>query len=213
MKKILGLTVAALMVMGLVGGGTWAYFSDPESSPNNILTAGTLDLTIGGANDPLNILTVSAAQPGASGSNSTTLANIGSATGNISIAISSITNTESSDDGTEFVNDSINGSFGELGAAAELAIYIDIDQNASFDASDVGLKYDGTTYSPSTLDYATVDSYASGSWSNIAQLATSGAAAEDDIYILWQIPYGGGVDNSYQGDSVSVNMTFTLRSP
>ena len=30
MKKILGLTVAALMVMGLIGGGTWAYFTDPE---------------------------------------------------------------------------------------------------------------------------------------------------------------------------------------
>jgi predicted ribosomally synthesized peptide with SipW-like signal peptide len=29
MKKILGLSVAAMMIMALVGGGTWAYFSDP----------------------------------------------------------------------------------------------------------------------------------------------------------------------------------------
>ena len=38
MKKILGL------VMGLVGGGTWAYFSDTETSAGNVLVSGTLDL-------------------------------------------------------------------------------------------------------------------------------------------------------------------------
>lgn len=44
MRKILGLTVAAVLVMGLVGGGTWAFFSDTEQSTGNIFTAGTLDL-------------------------------------------------------------------------------------------------------------------------------------------------------------------------
>ncbi|MCH8864806.1 MAG: hypothetical protein IIB13_05540, partial [Chloroflexi bacterium] len=47
MKKILGLTVAALLVMGLVGGGTWAYFSDTETGTGSI-TAGTLDITQSG---------------------------------------------------------------------------------------------------------------------------------------------------------------------
>ncbi|MFC2051466.1 TasA family protein [Chloroflexota bacterium] len=46
MKKIFGLTVAALMVMGLIGGGTWAYFSDIETSSGNTLTAGTMNLTV-----------------------------------------------------------------------------------------------------------------------------------------------------------------------
>ena len=50
MKKILGLTIAALIVMALVGGGTWAYFSDPETSTGNILSAGTLDLKTNLAN-------------------------------------------------------------------------------------------------------------------------------------------------------------------
>ena len=45
MKKILGLTIAAVLVMGLVGGGTWAYFSDTETVTTNILSAGTIDLT------------------------------------------------------------------------------------------------------------------------------------------------------------------------
>ena len=46
MRKILGLTVAALLVVGLVGGGTWAYFSDTEVGTDNVFTAGTLDLEI-----------------------------------------------------------------------------------------------------------------------------------------------------------------------
>jgi len=46
MKKILGLTIAALLVMGLVGGGTWAYFTDVETSTGNTFAAGTLDLEV-----------------------------------------------------------------------------------------------------------------------------------------------------------------------
>lgn len=55
MKKILGLGVVALLVMALVGGGTWAYFNDVETSGDNILSAGTLNLgldnTIGSTNN------------------------------------------------------------------------------------------------------------------------------------------------------------------
>jgi len=43
MKKILGLTIAALLVMALVGGGTWAYFSDVEAA-TELFSAGTIDL-------------------------------------------------------------------------------------------------------------------------------------------------------------------------
>ncbi len=45
MRKILGLTLAAVLVLALAGIGTWAYFSDTETSAGNELVAGTLDLT------------------------------------------------------------------------------------------------------------------------------------------------------------------------
>jgi predicted ribosomally synthesized peptide with SipW-like signal peptide len=48
MKKILGLSVAAMMIMALVGGGTWAFFSDPEAIVDNVFTAGTIDLHVDG---------------------------------------------------------------------------------------------------------------------------------------------------------------------
>ena len=47
MKKILGLSVAALLVIAMVGGATWAFFQDTESSTGNRIMAGTLDLTLG----------------------------------------------------------------------------------------------------------------------------------------------------------------------
>jgi spore coat-associated protein N len=59
MKKILGLTVAAFLVIGLVGGGTWAYFSDTEESTGNVFSSGTLDLGLAnsGGTDPTGSVT------------------------------------------------------------------------------------------------------------------------------------------------------------
>ena len=45
MKKILGLSIAFLLIIGLAGIGTWAYFLDIETSTANTLAAGTLDLS------------------------------------------------------------------------------------------------------------------------------------------------------------------------
>jgi len=43
-KKILGLTIAIVLITGLVAVGTFAYFSDTEVSAGNSFTAGTIDL-------------------------------------------------------------------------------------------------------------------------------------------------------------------------
>ena len=44
MKKILGLTIAFMLLIGMVGIGTFAYFSDVDTVSSNQLSAGTLDL-------------------------------------------------------------------------------------------------------------------------------------------------------------------------
>ena len=98
MKKVIGLTLAALLITGIVGGGTWAYFSDIETSQNNTLTAGTLDLQVG-ATDPcsesINIGTQ--IQPGDSGNAADwTATNLGNVSGTLRVTISAITNNENS---------------------------------------------------------------------------------------------------------------------
>lgn len=97
MKKILGLAVAAMLVMAMVGTGTWAFFSDSETSTGNILSAGTMDLTINNANANVVMFTLSDMVPGDTieGSPVTiTLKNIGSITGDLTLVTTS-TNTES----------------------------------------------------------------------------------------------------------------------
>ena len=202
MKKIVGLTIAVLLIIGLVGAGTYAYFSDTESSTNNTLTAGTLDLNIDGGNIAVTTFTASAVAPGDSGSGNSTLANVGSMSGELDVTTSAVTNTPGA--GGEF-----GGGSGELGASAQIAMYLDIDQSGSWNAGDIGLQSDGTTYSfPTALNYDVIDNYASETWNAIETMAN---AASDDIIVNWQVP--ASADNSIQGDSVSFDITFTLEQP
>jgi spore coat-associated protein N len=204
MKKIMGLTITALLIIGLVGGGTYAYFSDTEVSEDNTLTAGTLDLNIEGADDPVTTFNVGDVAPGDSGSGSSTLSNAGSMAGELDISTSAVTNTPGAGGGE------YEGGSGELGASAQIAMYLDVDQSGGATAGDIGLKSDGTTYDPTGgFDYDEIDDYASLSWD--AVLASMAISAADDFIVLWQVPTSAG--NDIQGDSVSFDITFTLEQP
>jgi spore coat-associated protein N len=209
MRKILGLTVAALLVMGLVGGGTWAYFSDTEQSTGNTLAAGTLDLNINGANSAVTMFNVSNLYPGDSNSAYATLSNAGNLAGELDIALSAITNTESSGS-TEYEADSVNGTNGELGAYLEVAIYIDINEDGSYDAgTDIGLKSDGTIYTSGSLDYDAINVYGGKSWDDV-YTGTMANGVSDRFYIAYDLPTSVN-DNNCQGDGVGFSITFTLQ--
>ncbi|MEE8413815.1 MAG: TasA family protein, partial [Dehalococcoidales bacterium] len=155
MKKILGLTIVALMVMGLVGGGTWAYFSDPETSTGNILTAGTLDLNIDGGDVNVTILSLTNAAPGDSGGNSATLANVGNLAGELDITLVTIASDEVSDEEPEVEAGDVTGfaldpGAGELDANIWLAFWLDYEAGGSWSANDIYLTSNATgavTYS------------------------------------------------------------------
>lgn len=200
MKKILGLTLAALVTIALIGGSTWAYFSDVESSTNNSLTAGTLDLNIDGGNIAVTTFSVSGQGPGDSGSGNSVLSNVGDFAGELDVTFSAIANVGGSG-GTEFEDGS-----GDLGGVAELAAYIDADQSGSWTSGDIGMKSDQTTYNhPTALDYDVFDNYANDHFDAVETLA---ALAADDLILLWSIPTTAG--NNIQGDSASCNVTITL---
>ncbi len=213
MKKILGLTVAALLVMGMVGGGTWAYFSDTETSTGNALSAGTLDLNVNGGNTAVTTLSVSAAYPGASGNGSTTLYNAGSLTAELDITFGSVSNNESTGS-TEYESDVIGGAgVGELGAQATFAVFIDVDQSGTWTSGDIGLSANGTgtLYAfPTALEYQVLNNYSSDNFDNVYS-GTMAVGATDAFIIVYSVPTGA--DNTVQGDSVSVALTFKLEQP
>ncbi len=153
MKKILGLTIAALLVMALVGGGTWAYFSDVETATGNILTGGTLNLQIGTAQILSWASTADDVYPGRTGSGSSTLVNAGTLDGELDIDFdTSVINTESTDTDDLGTTYDTSGSAedgdtaGELGDAILMAVYIDADGSDWNSSSDIGLVSTIDTY-------------------------------------------------------------------
>jgi len=154
MKKILGLTIAALLVMALVGGGTWAFFSDVESITGSTFSAGTLDLTVGGASGVLSA-TVSDVVPGQGEttpvSASCTLTQAGSISAELDIGITAVNNTES----TGITQYEADGDPGELGAELLVAAFLDVGQSGGWASGDIGLKSDSTTYAWSAAVGAT----------------------------------------------------------
>lgn len=74
--------LASLLTIGVasagLGYGTFAYFSDTETSTNNIFTAGTLDLRLNGANGVTGSIGHGNFAPGDTTSGSIVLTNVGS---------------------------------------------------------------------------------------------------------------------------------------
>jgi len=206
MKKILGLTVAALLVMALVGGGTWAYFSDVEQTDTNVLTAGVLDLTRDGASGTTTaFLTTSVGNvaPGDSNTDSTLLKNTaGTMTGELDINLGSIGETA--------------GTVGEFAGGTDLAgklyvaIWLDKDAGASWNSDDVGLQ--------ATAD--TTYSYVAGVSGNTADSGTTTTLTDaalteaDDYWNGFKITITSGAMNGLEGvvtdfDAASDTLTVT----
>jgi predicted ribosomally synthesized peptide with SipW-like signal peptide len=80
-KKIIGLTIAALLVIAMIAVGTFAYFQDTETSTGNSFAAGTLDLKLDGGDANVVKFTVTNANPNGSGTAYWTLNNAGSVGG------------------------------------------------------------------------------------------------------------------------------------
>jgi len=203
------------MVMGLVGGGTWAYFSDVETSSGNTLTGGILDLNINGGDADVAILTtgITNVAPGDSGKEYITLSNAGTLAGELDISVTAYTEN---DNGTEEPeNDqSTDTTTGDLGAVATMILWIDSDEDGSFGAGDIELTstaavaYDES--SNPTLDQEVLDNFASSSWNDAyAQLDEAGGTDPSvRFYFEWTVPTS--TDNRIMGDSADFDIQIEL---
>lgn len=219
MKRIIGLTLAAILIVGIAGGGTWAYFTDSETSQNNTLTAGTLDLQVG-ATDPCteSIDIGTQIQPGDSGNAADwTATNLGNVSGTLKIEIGSITNYENTrTEPEEAAGDTTTGATeGELGDFVDIAVWLDIDRSGGWNAGDMYLKSDGTVVNwisggslPSEA-YDDINNYASLSWDSTDGMPTITGSGTLDFMVEYNFPTDSN-DNRTQGDSCVFDITFTL---
>ena len=188
MKKILGLTIIALLVIGIAGVGTWAYFSDTEASTNNQLTAGTLDLKTNDADGVTQTLYATSMAPGDTvGPSTIQLRNAGTVDGStLDIGFSYV----ESDGSPNTVNMTADDTAGMIEVTT--------------------LSYDGSSLLGSVSD-ANTNSYKDiQDLKNADLTGQSGltASATKNFEIAVQLRSETG--NDYQADGITMTMTFTL---
>jgi predicted ribosomally synthesized peptide with SipW-like signal peptide len=119
-KKILAsMFVISILALG-IGWGTYSLFIDTETSSGNTFTAGTLDLTVDGQDDPdVMYITLPNMKPGDdTGYYKWVLKNVGTLPGKLSVTFSVITNNENGVNEPELAAESqpyAHSTDGELG--------------------------------------------------------------------------------------------------
>ena len=188
MKKILGLTIALLLIIGLAAVGTFAYFNDAETSTGNQLVAGTLDLKTDDADGVSQTLYATSILPSDTvGPSTIVLKNSGSTNGStLDISFSYVES-----DGSP---NSINKSADETAAMMEVAT----------------LSYGGSSLLTS------VDDGNSNGYKDVYDLANadltgqSGLNASATKNFQIAVQFRSDTGNDFQADGITMTMTFTL---
>ena len=189
MKKIMGLTIVFMLLIGMGGIGTFAYFSDTEISQSNTFAAGTLDLKTDDADGVSQTLLATNMAPGATvGPETIILNNTGSVGGStLDLAFSYI----ESDSGTN----SVDKSADETAAMIEVTTldYGVINLLSSLIWADNGNGY------KDIQDLKNTD---------LSGLDGIGASANKSFKIT--VTLRAETDSGFQEDGITITMTFTL---
>ena len=220
MKKIIGLSVAALLIIGVIGGATFAYFSDTEIAVDNTLTAGTLNLQVGAADPCTESIDIGTQiNPGDSGNAADwTTTNQGSISGTLRVTFdATITNNENTrSDAEEDAGDATDGATeGELGDFVDIAIWLDMNQSGSWDSGDKYLQSDGNVVDwvgalPSAA-YDDINNYSGLDWdyTDGDGMPTMASLDNLDFMVEYDFPSDAN-DNRAQSDSSVFDITFML---
>jgi spore coat-associated protein N len=187
-KKIIGLSIATVLMLSMVGIGVFAYFSDTEASASNSLSAGTLDLKTNDADGVTQTLNGLNLQPnGTVGPSTITLKNAGSIPGaTLGIVFAYVENDASPN--------TVNMTADATAAVIEV----------------ITLTYDSTNLLTSVSDsnsngYKDVQDLKNA---NLSALSGINAGATKNFTIA--VKTRSSASGDFQSDGVTVTMTFTL---
>ncbi len=187
-RKIMASLLVIAVTAMLIGLGTFAYFSDTETSTDNTFTAGTLTLQVDDVEQTVTAgwgdvdtdgltFTVINVAPGSAGNDVWTVRNVGTIAGVLSLVVNNL--------------EEVAG----------------VDENADLaGALDVVLSVNGQTVYEGTLAEMP-GTYTEDVEGNALPTLVNGE--EVNVVLYWSID-GPDVGNEIQGDSVSFDITFTL---
>ncbi|KEK23829.1 TasA family protein [Bacillus gaemokensis] len=187
LKKRLGMgAMTAVLGLSLIGGGTYAYFSDKEVS-NNTFAAGTLDLSV----DPKVVINVDNIKPGDEMERGFQLVNKGTlAIGNVKL-LTDYTVTDAKGD---------NGSL-DFGDHIRVDFLWNLDKNTLPIWSTTLSELKEATQNGSILDLVQ---------KGVVDREGNGLAPGDDdtFYVMFTFVDNGEDQNVFQGDALNLNWTF-----
>jgi spore coat-associated protein N len=209
MKRILISFMTMALVGALVGGGVYAYFSDTETSAGNTFTAGTLDLTVDGANPWASTkITVANMKPGSSGAVDCTLVNAGNLAGSLTVDIKALVDSQGTCNEPECVNEGGTYSGGActgntpVNLSTKMDIVVWVDNGAGGGTANNSVK-DGTEQQLFSGTLADAD--VAVPWT-----VTGGLGAGTTTYIGISYSIATSVTNEIQGDSSTFTIEFNL---
>jgi len=191
-RGFLGAIAATGLLAAGAGAATTALFVDSETETGNVLSAGTLDLTVDGVDASVALLSEVDVAPGDSGQATVTVANAGSLPGYVDVRVASLTNYENGLVGNEDSSDTSGGDPGE--GNGELQEYLEV-QAAFRDGPDLWSSWE-----------TAVDRLASGTVYDLDYRLPSGGT--DEFVLDWRLPTDAGEDA--QSDSIEFSITFSL---
>jgi len=204
MKKILGLTIAALLVMGLVGGGTWAYFTDVETSTGNTFAAGTLDLEVDTENPWTSTAIDNSATPMKPGEVFTPVPiackNVGTLPGDLYMQITAVLGVGGAT--TYPVGAEVCSSEPEYEAEGGPSTWVAID---TID-TEMTLSCENATVGITGLDGVKFDVAGAAGYKLVESGLATGATATVDLGATLDTT----ANNEYQGDTVSFTIEFQI---
>ncbi|MCJ0929814.1 CalY family protein [Virgibacillus halodenitrificans] len=182
-KKQLGMGImSAALGISLIGGGTYAYFSDSEQT-SNTFAAGTLDLSV----NPTTIVDVDDLQPGSSITRNFELQNNGSLDIRKVYLESAYT-----------VNDAHNNNTEDFGEHIQVQFLYNAD------------KFDEVIFETTLAELKNMSPEAVNESIFYPEFGEQGleAGSVDDLTVKFNFLDNGGDQNQFQGDSLQLNWTF-----
>lgn len=188
-KLAMGIATGALAV-SMIGGGTYAYFNDVETSANQF-AAGTLNLTV----NPVTIINVSNLKPGDWMERTFELKNDGS------LDISKVLLT------TDYrVTDKIGDNTEDFGKYIRVNFLTNHDKSGRNQPSDV--IYETTL---DQLKGTAADAVQKKIFSNFGEGSGLKSGNSDTLYVQFEFVDNDGDQNQFQGDELELTWTFEAK--
>jgi len=203
MKTILGLSILGVVLLALVVGGTFAYFSSTATSTGNTFQAGTLNLVSvisgtalknsivvteqgNGLNDKVEFGLTDPIKPGSSGTITWTLNDSGTVSGDLTMLATTTFGEGAAPNEPELAADPTNA----VGLGQKMTVWV---------------TRGSTDILGTTTTYVPMSGLAAALSAESQTMAGSGSL----VYVLhWQVPTATG--NEIQGDTATLDITFTL---